>query len=108
MKTDNLTSRSGMRLYVEGSNLAGRRAEAKGYFNAQSSEIMETTDWEDMTVAFDTLADTTDIFVYVARWDTGEPISGTCWIDDFSLIEESEEGYTGSKIKSWFFDFLTE
>lgn len=108
MKSENLSSASGVRLYVEGSRLPGKETEQNEYFNAQSNEILGTNDWDDMAVSFHTLSDTTNIFVYIVRWDTGEQIGGTCWLDDLYLMEESEDGYTGSKIKTWLIDFLTE
>lgn len=108
MKTENITSESGIRIYVEGSNRIGRKTEKENYFNAQSRELTETNDWEEVSVNFQTLPKTTNIFIYVVRWDSGQPIGGTCWVDDFYLMEEIEDGYSRSKIKSWFIEFFTE
>ncbi|MFQ5646428.1 MAG: carbohydrate binding domain-containing protein [bacterium] len=108
LKSENLTSNSGIRIYLEGSDSMGRVAKKNSFFNYQSGQLLETNDWTRMIISFKTLPDTEAVNVYIIRWDNGEKIAGTCWIDDFYLAEETEEGFSSSKFKGWFSNFLRE
>jgi hypothetical protein len=93
VKTENLSSNQGIRLYVEGSHTPYRVTDPKKYFNAQSSHLLGTNDWTLLYVPFSTRADTNYVFAYLVRWDGGGHISGVCWLDDLYLMVESEPGF---------------
>jgi hypothetical protein len=106
VKTEHLSSRQGVRLYVEGSQNPYRVTDLKQYFNAQSSHLLETNDWTLLSVPFSTRPDTNYIFVYLVRWDEGGHISGTCWLDDLYLMTEFEPGFSLTRFKSWFREYF--
>jgi hypothetical protein len=106
VKTENLSSRNGIRLYVEGSNMPYKVSDPSKYFNAQSSELLGTNDWTLLYVPFTTKVDSRYLFVYLVRWDGGGAISGTCWLDDVYLMVASEPGFGFKRFKARLIEYF--
>jgi len=94
IKTENIISSSGVRLYLEGTNHPDRYFNLNDYFNEQSKDLLETNDWTRIIINFSTLENTHFIVLYLIRWKGGGVFKGICWIDDFKLASENESGYT--------------
>jgi len=94
IKTENITSNSGVRIYLEGTNHPDRYFNLNDYFNEQSKDLLDTNDWTRMIMNFSTLENTHFVVLYLIRWKGGGMLKGSCWIDDFALASENESGYT--------------
>ncbi len=82
IKTEQLSGKQGVRLYVEGSNSHIQTLNSKNYFNAVSNHVLDTTDdWVEVAFPFTVPPGIKYIFVYLVRWDGGGGITGTCWLD---------------------------
>jgi hypothetical protein len=106
IKTENLSSGQGVRLYVAGSRNPYRETDPEKHFDAQSSQLLGNNDWTLLYVPFTTRPDTNYIFVYLLRRGQGGLISGTCWLDDLYLMVESEPGFGMKRFKAKFIEYF--
>ncbi len=106
VKTENLSSNHGIRLHVEGSHNPHRTTDPQKFFYEESSPLSETNDWTLLSVPFTTKMDTNYIFVYLYRPGKGGLISGTCWLDDVSIMTESEAGFGMKRFKARLMEYF--
>ncbi len=106
VKTENLSSKQGIRLHVEGSYNPYRTVDPQKFFYEESSPLLGTNDWTLLSVPFSTKMDTNYVFVYLYRPGNGGLISGTCWLDDVSLMTESEPGFGLKRFKAKLIEYF--